>query len=359
MLGFIFLTISLWAWYVILRRHIGSMVSHPLVLLALTVPLNFGSLGILSSLFMILHFSIANSFLFAVAFILLLALTSYRKKDSAIFATKKPYNRYILVMWAVTFLLLLQLMLNTLVEAPDGSLITPTPVSTADSSYHLHQVLRFQQAKYWDFTEADFSGEFIRYPYIINFISGVLMKFDMPLPLAYHLPLLLAAAAALFLFLELLKELDMKRSLLLPVFLIAFFASGLGYINYPDSKGFTPLYRAYSVYPMENIAYAGLIPGLLPSQRTFSLGLGLALASIILVCIGLKKQKKEPFIFAGLAYGFLPLSHTHSFLALSLFMGGGSSISFVPKRQRSKNISHPLYNAWIALGRSANTGAHI
>lgn len=220
---------------------------------------------------------------------------------------------------SVAVLLFGALTIVSLAPSEEGS-YTVGAGAAGDVLYHLAQVTRIAFTHEWDFEEPNFSGEFIGYPFFVNLLSALLLKLGTPLALAFHAPTLLLGAAAITLFALFLRRLDVSESLVLAALFGTLFASGLGYIAYLSGMRELGLLMRHSVpYPMQAIAYPAFLPTFLVAQRAFVFGLGLFLLVLMGVIRGIGTKTQSSFLLAGIAMGFLPLAHTHSFIAAGIF----------------------------------------
>jgi hypothetical protein len=337
MAGIFFLFLIIVAWFIILRRYTPDVFVNNGQTLAAAVPLSLSSFTALASFFTI-FFSTAVSSIIALLILFFAGITAFiqiRRNKFPLWQKGPRTHFYIILIWLSISIILSLLILQTLYISPDGSVSLAAGGMAADLSYHLHQVMRIANTVSWDFNDQNFSGEFVRYPFFVNFLSGVLVKFSVPVNIAFHLPLILAGPALIFLLLGLFKKLNLKNSVLLSAVAIALFGGGSNLFTYLAPGGIAePLLRNNSAYPAQNIAYAGLIPAFIAHQRTFVLGLGLVVVLIFFLLHYLDKQDSKSFFFSGLTLGLLPLSHIHSFIAASIAVSVVMTAQLVTYKER-------------------------
>jgi len=215
---------------------------------------------------------------------------------------------------------LILLILNSFIALPNHSFSFASGASV-DAPYHLSQIIRFGTTRYLDFEEPNFAGEFVRYPYFINLISGLLLKLNSSLNFAFHLPLVLLVIASMFLLVSFFRFLNLSSILVFTAMLGTLFGGGWGYLAYFKGIGSLPI-RNGMIYPIQNIAYPAMIPGFLIVQRPFLLGFSLFLTFLLIFLRAFKKNNFSSFILAGVVVGLMPFSHTHSFIAAVLVAGG-------------------------------------
>lgn len=251
-------------------------------------------------------------------------ISLWRRGDGFVIplASGKPRAGAVLFI-GVSVLVLLFGALTVLSLAPseDGS-YTVGAGAAGDVFYHLAQVTRIAFTTHWDFEEPNFSGEFIGYPFFVNLLSAMLLKLGAPFAFAFHAPTLLLGAAAIALFALFLRKLGVSESLVLAALGGTLFASSLGYIAYfSGMQEFGLLTRHTVPYPMQAIAYPAFLPTFLVAQRAFVFGLGLFLLVLMGIIRGIGIKAQGSFVLAGIAMGFLPLAHTHSFIAAGVVSG--------------------------------------
>jgi hypothetical protein len=197
-----------------------------------------------------------------------------------------------------------------------GNIQTRIPRNASvDVVYHLSQVERVAQSQNWHFEEPNFAGEFIRYPYLINQFSGVMLKFGSVLTAAYHIPVFLLIFALLYGLLALCRALGLARWQSVLVTILVLFGGGLAYIYHYNFNA-----DAISIaFPQQHINYAGLVASFLTVQRAFVLGLPLLLFSLLAFVRGVREENLTAWKWAGFLFGLLPFAHSHSFFAGGIF----------------------------------------
>ena len=225
-------------------------------------------------------------------------------------------------------LVLIFLVMNSFAVLPDKS-ISIDAGAAVDAPYHLAQIIRIGTIKYFDFEEPNFSGEFIRYPFFINLLSGLLLKLGATLSFAFYLPLILLIISGMFLLVYFFRFLGFNNPLTIFSVLGVLFGAGLGYIAYLKTNGAIPLpIRRAVLYPMQSISYPGMIPGFLIVQRAFILGFPLFLLALTSFLKGLKKDSQAFMLWSAIIASTLPFSHSHSFFAIIIFAGAILIYSF-------------------------------
>lgn len=308
--------------FIILMHWGGNPFQSRVITIAASFPIGLTAAMLLTSLGTTAMPTGISGFL-ALAMLVavgILARRDARKKRVPLWKPKGslPHQGYVVAIAVLASLFLVFLIWKSFMIFPDGSGIVANKAAP-DTPYHLAQVTRIALTNKWDFQEPNFSGEFIRYPFLVNMSSGLLAKVGVPLDIAFHAPVALLTIADMFLLAGFLSFLGL-RPLLIGITVVGFLLGGsLGYIAYIETGGLAGLpLRTGEIYPMQNISYPSVIPGFLLAQRPFLLGLGLFIASLWLFLRGLKEQNIRWLVFSGVVAGLLPLAHMHSFIAIVL-----------------------------------------
>jgi hypothetical protein len=321
MFGILYLVLIIFGSFLVVRRLGWGVFRSGVESLAVSIPFGIAASSLLASVGAIFLPQGAASGI--VLGLLLIAgavcwYTSFRRgialwpKFAVPRAEKLWYAGVVIIVGGfLTFLVLGTLHLNS-----DHSVSIPRQASV-DVVYHLSQIERVALAGNWHFEEPNFSGEFIRYPYLINMFSGVMQKFGAPLSVAYHAPIILLIFSLLFGLLRFCRELGLGKFLSVLVLFTVFFGSGLAYLlGYDFNAG--PL---AVVYPQQHINYTGFVAGFFTVQRAFVLGFPLLIFSLLCFMRRLKEDNLAALKWAGVLFGLLPLAHSHSFFVGSIIYG--------------------------------------
>ncbi len=319
----IFLTAAV---YFILRRFFKDSFDSSFEILAVSVPLSFAVFAALTSVFLLFLPTIVSGFLAFAAIFGFGAFSFFKikKERRGFWTADKSELKNKIFYYGLTVILsvfLIILVLNSFKVLPDGSWSFDKG-ATVDAPYHLAQVIRIGFTGQWDFEEPNFSGEFIRYPYFINLVSGFLLKLGAPLGFAFHFPAVLLIFSMMFLLVLFFRFFGFGKVLIAICVLGVLFGGGWGYVAYFQNHGLASLpIRDNVPFPMQNISYPAMIPGFLVVQRPFLLGFPLFLFALFCFLRGLKNKSLHSFFLAGIIAGLLPFSHSHSFIALCAVIG--------------------------------------
>jgi len=190
-----------------------------------------------------------------------------------------------------------------------------------DIPFHLTQITKFAFGNAFDFQETIFSGERLRYPFLINLASGFLLKLTNSWSFAVHVPVMLLAGANIVL-VYLVYKIFLKKAwaamLALPLFFLGAAQSA---------------YRWDAIYPAQNIVWGAPLTMSFLHQRTFFLGFFLFLLVLYALLKMKDTQSKKLTALAAIAFGLLPLAHTHTFVATGAVVGLFFLISLLGKNK--------------------------
>lgn len=173
-------------------------------------------------------------------------------------------------------------------------------------------------------------GERFSYPFLINFISGLLIRGGVPFLTAFVAPSFIfscATVGALFYF---FKTIFVSRKVAVIASLIFLLNGGLGIFYFiadiqtspsPWQTLLNPPHE-YTRIDEEGIKWLSIIDSMIIPQRAFALGFPLTLVALALLYqyFFRNSHKKWQLVVAGVLLGFMPIIHTHSFLAAGIIL---------------------------------------
>ena len=184
--------------------------------------------------------------------------------------------------------------------------IHSTKEGYGDMPLHLTQISKFAFSSHFDLNEPIYYGSALQYPFILNLIRGLILRFTGSWTISVLCPIYALIAANIALLFLIYKKFLKNNALAIAAFLIFFLGSGL---NAWNSLKFD------AVYPDQNVDFRGPISLAFINQQTFFLGLFGFLLFLWLLLKSKESHQKRYFIGAGIVFGCLPLMHTHSFVA--------------------------------------------
>lgn len=204
-----------------------------------------------------------------------------------------------------------------------------------DIPFHMTQISKFANAPSLNFNEPIFDGERLRYSFLINALSGLILRIWGNWPVAMHLPSMIFMAIAIF-FTFLAYRYFLKSSyaalLALVIFLLGagfganqYFSKYLasssansgGFVRYLVDNSVSTTIKWDEVYPDQNIVWGAPMSLVFLHQRSFFLGFFIfSLFWYGFVWWQRKPEKKLITAFLGIAVGVGPLAHYHSFIVM-------------------------------------------
>lgn len=313
-------------------------------------------LGVLFSGFLVLIFSLIfksltlSIFFFSLIFFLILGLRFkkliYFFSQLISFLKQRGWislkNFWIFCLLGI--LIIYSLYISTILFRGLEGEIKSTLPGWGDNAFHLNLIERFTTVSPFDLKHPLFAGSNLTYPFIIDFISSIFRKLGADQIFSYRLPLLTFGLIGIILIFSFAYHILKSKALAVLSLIFILFGSGLGFlVLFKDSnlayqnEGFVGIFNLIKNPPHEythldnrtggkpseketenNIVWIVPVISFLSHQRSFSLGL----AIFLLILLGIYYYGMgNNFWRFGIIAGFLPFSHSHSFLALFFLLG--------------------------------------
>lgn len=211
-----------------------------------------------------------------------------------------------------------------------------------------------RSAEQWFLHHPMFAHGGLHYPFVVNFLSGMLQRVGLGLDFAMTLPTLIAGLATPFLLYLVFYQLMCRCWPAVVAVCIFFLGSGLGGFSYL-AEVFTASDWSGLIYPAREVSrldeydwYSGnFLTGMLLPQRAFVLGFPLALVSLSLLLHSLSAPRAVGFAVAGgIVAGLLPIVHVHSYMALA---GVGIAVALTHPRAWRHWVSFAIPAAVLGL----------
>lgn len=208
-----------------------------------------------------------------------------------------------------------------------------------DIPFHMTQVSKFAYSPTLNFNEPIFDGERMRYSFLINALSGVILRFSGNWVLAMHLPAMsfmaLGTLLTFFIYRNFLKS-SYGALIALIIFLLGagfganqYFYNYLntqtsnnrGFVNYLVDNSISTTIKYDAAYPDQNIVWGAPMSLVFLHQRAFLLGFFI----FSLFWFLLEKWQKKPndkilTIAIGVVVSFGPFGHLHSFIVMCVVL---------------------------------------
>lgn len=231
--------------------------------------------------------------------------------------------------------------------------------SWADLAMHGSLITYFAAHDRFSFTMSLFYGGKLTYPFLIDFLSGVLYRLGWSIQSALIFPglLLMLSLVQLFFFLSYRLFKSMSAAVLgLLIFLMNGSFAGISYF-WSDWRGsglglldfFRSTTNDYAHLPEHDLHMYNVLFGALLPQRGVLFGFTILLIVLTLVVGGRKESlvvQNQLAVVGGILVGLLPFAHVHSFFVAMGVLGWlaiALSIS-------SRKLYNPL---WLSLGIAA------
>ena len=201
----------------------------------------------------------------------------------------------------------------------------------SDWALHISMVntFAFKNPQYWFSYHPLYAGGQMTYPFLTNFISGMLIRIGMPLPMSLILPSIIFFLALImgmyFLWFLLLRS-KFQAVIATSIF---FLSSGPGFLTFlkqfiesPMLNPVSYLVKEFSRLPEYGWNGGNVVTAILLPQRSFLLGMTMGVWAILGLGTALikdyfgLKQRRTTMVIAGIIAGIMPISHMHSFIVV-------------------------------------------
>jgi hypothetical protein len=233
-----------------------------------------------------------------------------------------------------------------------------------DVPFHLTQISRFAVGDHISLDDPTYAGAPLKYPFLINFMSAVLLRLGAPLVVAYHIPGLFFGVGSILLLYFVFKRLSGRRDLAYGGTILTLFASNTRYLLLAKDKFFatwhglggTLMYLGHlpfsvahvwdATFPNQNVDSTALLPLFLLHQRSSIMGfwtmLAVVLLSLAYVASDAQSFTRLETLPLGILLAFFPLLHTHGFVALCIAASVWVGLVLMRKDQRLQSFLYSL-----------------
>jgi hypothetical protein len=202
------------------------------------------------------------------------------------------------------------------------------------------------------------------YPFVVNMLSAALVRINVPFFTAFTLPSFIFSLTLLISIFAFYRLVLCRSGLAMLGVLLYFFNGGTGVfelfsdlaasVNPMDLLINPP--RLYTKMPDLHIEWMSVLYSMVVPQRAFPLGASICIGSLALIFYSfqlLRHKTRAPILWVsisvGVLLGFLPIIHTHSFLAAFIILGFWCLSDFVrvDVSRLKQNIIHWLIIAAV------------
>lgn len=238
---------------------------------------------------------------------------------------KQPLDKIALIVTVSTFALAALITPNLLFEEK-GNLYVGAINAWGDLGFHAALITNLRDSSSLITQNPILAGHRLVYPFLSDFFSATLLAENISLVTAIVIPALILIPITLILLYCYTRDLTKSKTAAVLALVLFTLGGSMGWTKLPadlmESKQsvhafLQQLPADYTGHSTNTEGYRLINPinSLLLPQRAFLFGMPLALA-IILILTNAKKERKTPFILAGILSGITPLFHAHTVLAL-------------------------------------------
>ncbi|MBI5151419.1 MAG: hypothetical protein HZA34_02480 [Candidatus Pacebacteria bacterium] len=228
-----------------------------------------------------------------------------------------------------------------------------------DWAMHFTQGSSFAYRSLWLTHHPLLYGATFSYPFLVNWISGVFIRYGMEFFSAFVLPSyvysLIFVVALFFLY----KIVFRSRGIAILSSMIFLLNGGLGFlwyfrdvVNNPNMQTFFGFTKEYTHLSQYGIEWISVITSMIVPQRSFTFGFPIALLVFIGIYRQIQKKRKmwnsRIFFVMGVLAGFMPLIHMHSFMMMAIVLLWWMTWSVMRKEDDESRV-HALF-CWALFG---------
>ncbi|HEY7534693.1 MAG TPA: hypothetical protein VH878_01955, partial [Thermodesulfobacteriota bacterium] len=269
-------------------------------------------------------------FVTAVLFLVtLLILGVYAFKDKSRFSFQKiAYSEVLFPVFTLSciFFPFLYILFSRVILWREDGLYTGLAYNLSDLPFHWSVINSFLYGKNLPPDNTIFSGTPLRYYFLSDFFTALLMKSGLSLWGAFTFQgMVLGIILVGILYLFTYRLTQSKFAAAITPFLF-FFNGGLGFVQFfkdliADRGNLVNFFLYLKDYTnLGDLGYRWIntTTSLLIPQRPFSFGFPISIMVLTMLWLGIKKQSRGLFVLAGVISGLLPLFHAHSNLSLGI-----------------------------------------
>lgn len=193
-----------------------------------------------------------------------------------------------------------------------------------------------------------YSGEKTRYPFLMDYITTLLMKVGLSIQDSLIWPSFILILCFIAVFYLLAQKMTKSRLAAFFAPIIFFFngtifslqyfwqdfkASGLGFMDFLGK-----MTKAYANLFVNKITFTNIINDYILPQRAIILGLLVGIIIIYFLWQYWNGKETKKLIYAGVLSGFLPIIHTHTFISIILIAFGLGLIELIENYKDFKQV---------------------
>ncbi len=267
-------------------------------------------------------------------------------------------------------------------ERADGSIYTGVDHNIGDLPFHFGVINSFVHGGNFPPEHPELAGVRLTYPFLVDFVTAMLMRAGAPLRDALFVVNVTLALALVALIFRWASQVTRDRLAAVATPLLVFFSGGLGFVLLfrevdPTRGGLVGLlqrmWHDYTILGTGELRWGNILITMLLPQRSILMGMPLVLVVWVLwwQAVGREdpggevdtRRVRRLLAGAGAITGLLPLVHTHAF---AVTMAVAAVVAIASRRFRDWGsffipalaLSVPQL-AWLARGASLQTGRFL
>ncbi len=225
-------------------------------------------------------------------------------------------NKILAIFLLVLIVFCLRIVSNTFYFDTNNT-IHSTLEGYGDLPLHMGQISKFAFGPF-DLSEPIYFGAKLQYPFLLNFIRGIILAVTGSWTISILWPLYFLVIGNIVLTYLIYYKLSKDKIIAYLSSIIFFFGSGLHwYYEFFKGQSENTFYLSLQ-YPLQNISYGPALISMV-HQHTFHIGLFLFLLFVYFI-LEFSFENKLINIASVIILGILPLAHIHSFLVAGLLL---------------------------------------
>ncbi len=246
------------------------------------------------------------------------------------------------------------LMTNHILTPYDNGALASGQCTYGDLQMHLSFVTSIAEQKEFPPEYSLLSGTTLNYPFFVDMLSSSLYLFGIPLRWAVLIPSYVISFLLVMGFYIVAFSLTKRKSAAVLATVLFFINGGFGFAYFldgakADHSVFTNIFTGYYQTPTNlnehNIRWSNTICDMIIPQRTTMAGWFMILPALWLLTDAVKTKSRIGYITLGVLAGFMPMVHTHSFMALGMIC----AVMFFMYLAGEKNKKEYITN-WVIFG---------
>ncbi len=322
-IGFLYASCVFYDKDIAVRVWLGGVMGTVILMSGIMLPSMFFGFGILSHILLML--------LAVAPYVAFKLIKKQKLFDIEIKAKSEYLDMKTLCLLILPLTLLICVLLTNHILVPyKGGGVASGQSTYGDLQMHLAFVTSIKEQGTFPPEYSLLSGTVMNYPFFVDMLSSSLYLFGTPLRWAVLVPSYVICGLLVLGFYMLAYKLGGTKSAAVLATVLFFINGGFGFAYFldgakADHKVFTDIFTGYYHTPTNfndhNIRWSNTICDMIIPQRTTMAGWFMLIPCLWLLTEAIKTNSRKTYITLGVLAGFMPMVHTHSFLALGIICG--------------------------------------